>query len=119
MTTNALNTTRQTSYLPIMDACLDRTIMFAPCVLEQGRFSWAWVVPACPYCNKPHDHYAGPLDSDPYTYVGRMFTARCDATERQRLLPAYPSLNLWYILEPMQAKAYTIQPGQARSIGGK
>jgi hypothetical protein len=119
MPTNAVNTTSQNPYTPIQDTALDRTIMFASCVLERGRFSWVWVVPACPYCNKAHDHYAGPLDGDPYIYVGRMFTARCDATERQRLLPEYPSLNLLYVLEPIQSREQVRQPLTARMVGGK
>jgi len=118
MSNNAVNATTQSPYLPIKDTALDRTIMFAACMLERGRFSWVWVVPACPYCNKPHDHYAGPLDGDPYMYIGRMFTTRCDATDRQRLLSEYPSLNLWYVLEPVQSKEQAMQPDKARIVGG-
>ncbi|HEX6290373.1 MAG TPA: hypothetical protein VFZ66_14380 [Herpetosiphonaceae bacterium] len=110
-----VNTTSQPSRPSIVDPALDRTVLFAPCVLDRGRFSWVWIVPTCPYCGKSHDHYGGPIDGDPYVYIGRMFAARCDATDRRRLTPDYPKLNLWYVLEPIQAKERA--PGKTRAVG--
>jgi hypothetical protein len=48
-----------------------------------------------------------------------MFTARCDATERRRLLLEYPSLNLLYVLEPIQTKEQAMQPPVTRIAGRK
>ena len=117
MATNLLNNAPQVTPAPITNTSLDRTTMFAPCILDRGRFSWVWIVPSCPYCHKSHDHYGGPLDGDPYMYVGRMFAARCDSTDRRRLAPEYPSLNLWYVLEPIQSKERAPETGNTRVVG--
>jgi hypothetical protein len=118
MASNPRNTASQIAATSISNTALERTTRFAACILDRGRFSWVWVVPTCPYCNKSHDHYGGPLDSDPYIYVGRLFAARCDSTDRRRLAPEYPSLDLWYILEPIQSKDYLPETGNSRSVGG-
>ncbi len=76
----------------------DRIIKVAHVVLAGGRYSWVWVVPECPYCGKPHDHYGGPLDGNPYMYLGQVFAARCDQTDRRRLGPQYPPADLRYVL---------------------
>jgi hypothetical protein len=70
----------------------------ARAILEQGQYSWIWVVLACPYCGKPHDHYGGPLDGTPYRYVGQTFPARCDRAARRSLLISDPKAALWYML---------------------
>ncbi len=77
---------------------LDRTIMIAHAVLAHGRYSWVWVVPACPFCGKPHDHYGGSLESDPAQYLGHVFPARCDQTDRRRLVLQYLPADLRYVL---------------------
>jgi hypothetical protein len=75
-----------------------RIVRKAQAHLEWGRYSWIWVVPTCPYCGKPHDHYGGPLDSTPYLYIGQMFPARCDRADRRALLINDPEAALWYVL---------------------
>jgi hypothetical protein len=115
MATNRVDATTQPSHQSLTNTASDRKITFASCVLAQGRYSWVWIVPACPYCGKSHDHYAGPLDSDPDLYIGRMFAARCDATDRRRLLPEYSTMNLWYVLQPIQAKEK--EQGVTRAVG--
>lgn len=42
-----------------------RIIRVVQVLLERGRYSWMWVVPKCPYCGKPHDHYGGPSTMPP------------------------------------------------------
>lgn len=76
----------------------NRTTMVAQAVLARGQYSWVWVVPTCPYCSKPHDHYGGSLESDPTRYLEQVFPARCDQTDRRRLMLQYPSADLRYLL---------------------
>lgn len=87
----------------------------------RGTFSWLWVLPACPYCGNSHEHYAGPLDRDPYAYLGSSYAARCDTTDRRRLAIEAGSRDLWYVLVPVQqasrssaAGEYMQDPQQAR-----
>lgn len=75
------------------------TIRIADAVLERGRYSWVWVVPTCPYCGRRHEHYGGPLNVDPYMYLGQTLTARCDKTDRRQLSPGNPAIALQYVLE--------------------
>ncbi len=119
MQANRVDVMTQPSSPSLTTTTADRKITFAPCVLDRGRHSWVWIVPACPYCGKCHDHYAGPLDSDPHLYIGRLFAARCDATDRQRLSPQYSTSNLWYVLEPIQTKAQPQELSAVRAIGEK
>ncbi len=74
-------------------------IRIAEAVLEHGKYSWVWVIPECPYCGKPHEHYGGALDGDPYNYLGQTMTAQCDKTDRRRLSPGDPAISLRYVLE--------------------
>jgi hypothetical protein len=115
MTTNRADASTLPTSPLLTPATSDRKVAFAPCILGRGRYSWVWIVPTCPYCGKSHDHYAGALDSDPNLYIGRMFAARCDATDRRRLLPEYATLNLWYVLEPIQVKEPA--PANMRVVG--
>ncbi len=64
------------------------TIPSACAVLERGTYSWMWVVKACPYCGKKHEHYGGPLDGDPRTYIDLIASSKCDKTDQQ-----YHTLN--------------------------
>jgi hypothetical protein len=105
-----------TPTLAVEDELPERNVAKARAVLERGRFSWLWVVAACPYCGKQHDHFAGPLDGDPYQYVGMTFAARCDRTDRRRLAVDYPSGALWYQLTPAQPDEQTLAAESLRSI---
>jgi hypothetical protein len=80
------------------DTSLNTIVRITQAHLERGRYSWIWVVLRCPYCGKPHDHYAGPLAGDPYLYLGQMLPARCDRADRRRLLMHQPDRALWYVL---------------------
>ncbi len=71
----------------------------AAVVLCRGKHSWAWVVPACPYCGKLHEHFGGALDSDPQRYLGRPVTARCDLLDRQQQAAHPLSAVRVYVLE--------------------
>ncbi len=75
-----------------------RIIRVAQVLLERGRYSWIWVVPTCPYCGKPHDHYGGSLDHAPHWYVGQLFPAHCDRADRRRLTIRDRAAALWYTL---------------------
>jgi hypothetical protein len=75
-----------------------RIVRSAQVLLEQGRYSWIWVVPTCPYCGKAHHHYGGPLDRAPSTYRGQVFPAHCDRTDRCQLGIPDPTAALWYVL---------------------
>jgi hypothetical protein len=77
---------------------LDHPLPIARAVLVRGRYSWIWVVLACPYCGQPHDHYGGPLDRDPYRAAGQLFPARCARAARRQLLIHQPDAALWYVL---------------------
>jgi len=50
----------------------------------------------CPYCDKPHDHYGGPLDAAPRA-LGVVVSAHCDASVR-RQAAADLSASLSYVL---------------------
>ena len=52
-------------------------------VLDQGRYSWIWVIPVCPYCGLSHDHYGGPLDGRP-RYATHIFTAPCAVSDHHQ-----------------------------------
>jgi hypothetical protein len=80
------------------DTSLNTIVRITQAHMERGRYSWIWVVLRCPYCGKPHDHYAGPLDGDPYLYLGQMLPAHCDRADRRRLLIHHPDRALWYVL---------------------
>ncbi len=67
--------------------------------LEQGRYSWVWVVSTCPYCGQAHDHYAGPLDNDPMKYLGHPVHAHCPKTAWPTGAPAHPAVQEEYVLE--------------------
>jgi hypothetical protein len=75
------------------------TIRIAAAVLDRGKYSWVWVVMACPYCGKPHAHYGGPLESDPSRYLGQLMTAQCDQADRRRISPGAPAVKLKYVLQ--------------------
>jgi hypothetical protein len=85
---------------PLRSAATQPAITAARVVLERGKHSWIWVVPACPYCGKQHDHYGGSLDDDPFRYAGCMLVARCDNAERKRFAPYISMGDLRYVLEP-------------------
>lgn len=85
----------------------ERLVRVARARLEPGRFSWIWVVDACPFCGQSHSHYAGPRSGDPYRYAGVAVVARCAMTDRRRFLMHAPQAGLWYVLEPLEA------PGEA------
>lgn len=103
------------SALPTPASALDlhlpeRHVVAVRAVLVQGRYSWLWVVPACPYCGKQHDHFGGPLDGDPQSYADMSFVARCDSTDRGRFAAQYSSGALWYRLLPSE------EPRAARDL---
>lgn len=95
----------------------ERCVVVARAVLEQGRYSWLWIVRDCPYCGKQHDHFAGPLDGDPQQYSGNVMAARCDRTDRRRLAIEYPSGALWYQLETSQDDVPSEPEQHARTRG--
>jgi hypothetical protein len=74
-------------------------IQIADAILERGKYSWVWVVLACPYCGKRHTHYGGPLETDPLRYLGQRMTARCDQTDRRQISSGMPPVKLAYILQ--------------------
>ncbi len=94
--------TREAPLLQPPDPPPNATVRIVQAHLERGRYSWMWVVLTCPFCGKPHDHYAGPLDGDPYLYLGQTVPARCDRTDRRRLLMHQPALARWYVLTASQ-----------------
>jgi hypothetical protein len=77
---------------------IHRIIRSAQVVLERGRYSWIWVVPRCPYCDTPHDHYGGPLTHPPPTIAGQLFPARCTHADRRQFVLHDPAVALWYVL---------------------
>jgi len=82
-------------------ASLNRLVRVARATLERGRFSWFWVVETCPFCGDTHDHYAGPIDGNPYAYAGHAVAARCSRTDRRRIALHTPTASLWYVIEPV------------------
>ncbi len=94
---------------PSVNADTTQPTAVARAVLEQGRYSWIWVVPACPYCGKQHDHYGGLLDGDPYRHAGCVVPARCDNVDRKRFVPAASIGDLRYVLEPDEQKVLPVR----------
>jgi len=74
-------------------------LQHAAAYLEQGRYSWVWVVPQCPYCGHAHEHYAGPLDNDPTKYLRYIEHAHCPKAARRTNAPAHPAVQEAYVLE--------------------
>ena len=64
--------------------------------LARGKYSWIWIVSACPYCGQLHHHYGGPLDQAPRR-TGGVVAAHCDAHVR-RQQAADPTTSLRYVL---------------------
>ncbi len=79
-----------------------QTIPIVDATLERGRYSWVWVVPKCPYCSKPHEHYAGSFANDVYRYLGQPVIAKCDKTDRRHIAAGIPDKKLEYVLEASQ-----------------
>ncbi len=73
-------------------------IPIAEAALEWGQYSWVWVVLRCPHCGKAHEHYAGPLDNDPYKYLGQPVISKCNKTDRREMAPNALAMLLQYVL---------------------
>ena len=77
----------------------NHTLCHAEAHLEQGRYSWIWVVPQCPYCGHAHEHYAGPLDKDPTKYLGYIEHAHCPKAAQRTNASTHPAVQEAYVLE--------------------
>ncbi len=68
-------------------------------MLVRGKYSWVWVVRACPYCGKMHEHYGGPLDGDARDYLGSAVLAQCSKVDRQYVIRNHSNAELSYVLD--------------------
>ncbi len=75
------------------------SVLTASAVLERGSYSWIWVVRACPYCGKSHEHYGGALDGDPHKLLRYSLSAHCDKPHWPHHTPGGSNGELRYVLE--------------------